>query len=81
MRTNKKNKLVHCKIKCFDRSMEVKLPAFLGNYDRLNDRRTDSLIGKLHYDFNSIDIENISNQISKSIDFNVKEYAYFIEKK
>ena len=41
MRTNKKNKLVHCKIKCFDRSMEVKLPAFLEDYDRPTDRPTD----------------------------------------
>ena len=38
--------------KCSDRNMEVKLPAFLGNYqrqiDRSTDRRTDWVIGKFH---------------------------------
>ena len=33
------------KNKCSDRSMEVKLPALLGNYDRPTDRRTDRVKG------------------------------------
>ena len=38
---------------CSDRSMQVKLLAILGNYerqtDRPTDRRTDGLIGKFHF--------------------------------
>ena len=40
---------INC-IKCSDRSMEVKLPALLEDYDRQTDGRTDGLIGKLHFE-------------------------------
>ena len=33
----------------FDRSMEVQLHSLLGNYDRPINRRTDCVIGKLHF--------------------------------
>ena len=37
------------KVDCSVRSMEVKLPSLIGNYDRRTDERTDGLIGKFHF--------------------------------
>ena len=34
---------------CSCKSMEVKLPALQGSYDRPTDRQTDRIIGKLHF--------------------------------
>ena len=45
-----RSQICFCKFnKCSDRSMEVKLPALLGNYERQTDRPTDGFLGKFNF--------------------------------